>query len=83
MSVVGLDGREASMAAHPEREHDPQPRELSVAEWEAMLDERLRRELGMTLALFRTRLAAGELDRDDPRVWSAEMLLPEADAALP
>ncbi len=69
------------MAAHPAPEHDPQPREVGPAEWEAMLDERLQHDLGMTLARFRRRLAAGELDRDDPRVWSMEMLLPEAHAA--
>jgi hypothetical protein len=52
--------------------------ELTRDEGRKMLDERTRRELGMTLAEFEAAYDAGTLDLDRPEVEHLVMLLPFA-----
>jgi hypothetical protein len=52
--------------------------ELSREEGRKMLDERTRRELGMTLKEFEAAYDADTLDLDDPAVEHLVMLLPFA-----
>jgi len=52
--------------------------ELSRQEGREMLDERTRRELGMTLDEFEAAYDAGTLDLDQPVVEHLVMLLPFA-----
>ncbi len=52
--------------------------ELSREEGREMLDERTRRELGMTLEEFEAAYDAGTLDMNRPEVEHLVMLLPFA-----
>lgn len=52
--------------------------ELDQAEGRAMLDERTRRLLGISLEEFEARYEADELDLDNPDVLHLIMLLPFA-----
>lgn len=56
---------------------DPEPRELSNAEMEKVLDERTQRTLGMSLSEFRIALKEGELDPESSRVAGLAILVGE------
>jgi hypothetical protein len=55
---------------------EPEPRQLSPEEGEALLEERSQRLLGMSADEFRRRYAAGELTFEDDNVLELAMLLP-------
>lgn len=65
------------MSATAPQPHEPQPRELSVEEWDRLIDERARRFLGMSGEAFRRAWEVGELDPERDDVLRVAMLLPE------
>jgi hypothetical protein len=54
---------------------EPEPRELDSEDFRVLLDERVRRALGISLQQFIEQLRAGELDPESPEIAGLAILV--------